>query len=159
LANDDGRILGWREWVSLPDLGITAIKAKLDTGARTSALHAWNAEPVEIDGKPWVRFRTFPLEGPAAAPVMCEAPLSDQRWVTNSGGMREWRCVISTRLSIADDSWPIELTLANRDPMGFRMLVGREAMRGRFIVDPRRSYRSGRYKDLHKASEGNLTVL
>ena len=137
-------ICGWREWASLPSLGIASIKAKLDTGARTSVLHAWNIETYADRGHDRVRFRVFPAQWSKKRVVCCEAPIADRRWVTNSGGSREWRFVISTDLTLGTDSWPIELTLTNRDEMGFRMLIGREAMQGRLIVDPNASYTSGR---------------
>ena len=141
---DEPRVVGWREWVSLPALGVCAIKAKLDTGARTSALHAWGIEPHEIEGRPWVRFRTHPIQRDDATVVLCAAPLTARRLVMNSGGTRERRYVITTSLRLGDDTWQIELTLTNRDEMGFRMLIGREAMHGRLIVDPRTSYRASR---------------
>ena len=128
----------------MPALGIDAIKAKLDTGAKTSALHAWDQERYEIDELPWVRFCAHPFERDDDTVVRCAAPLADCRWVTNSGGKRERRYVITTMLGIGGDAWPIELTLAHRDELGFRMLIGREAMRGRLIVDPTQSFRTGR---------------
>lgn len=139
----DCQIVGWREWVSLPALGVDAVKAKLDTGAKTSALHAWGEEVFEIDELPWIRFRAHPFQQDVETEVRCAAPLTDCRLVTNPGGTRERRHVITTMLEIGGKCWPIELTLTNRDAMGFRMLIGREAMRGRLIVDPKASYRTG----------------
>ena len=138
------RILGWREWVSLPCLGIAAIKAKLDTGAKTSALHAWDTSLRMIDGRRWIRFRVDPMHRGKATSVVCEAPLSDRRWVMNSSGARERRYIISTTLQIGPSRWPIELSLTNRDAMEFPIIIGREAMRDRLIVDPRASFRAGR---------------
>ncbi len=150
------RIVGWREWVSLPALGIDRIKAKLDTGAKTSALHAWNQELYEIDGMPWVRFHAYPFQHDDGTAVRCAAPLADFRLVTNPGGTRERRHVITTVLGIGGKAWTIELTLTDRDEMGFRMLIGREAMRGRLIVDPKRSYCTGR-RARSAAPPGRLT--
>lgn len=138
------RILGWREWASLPALGIAAIKAKLDTGAKTSALHAWDLSLRMVEGRQWVRFRVHPIQRDKVTSVVCEAPVSDRRWVTNSSGTRERRYIITTNLQIGSNRWPIELNLANRDAMGFPMIIGREAMRDRLIVDPHASYRAGR---------------
>ena len=140
MGDTDLRVCGWREWASLPMLGIASIKAKLDTGARTSVLHAWDVETYADRGHDWVRFRVFPAQRNKMRFVCCEAPITDRRWVTNSGGSRERRFVISTDLTLGADSWPIELTLTNRDEMGFRMLIGREAMQGKLIVDPDVSY-------------------
>lgn len=137
-------MLGWREWVSLPKLGIVAIKAKLDTGAKTSALHAWDLSLHEVDGRKWIRFRVHPMQRDKETSVVCEAPLSDRRWVTNSSGMSERRYIITTELQIGANVWPIELSLTNREAMGFPMIIGREAMRNRVLVDPRASYRAGR---------------
>jgi hypothetical protein len=140
------RILGWREWVSLPCLGIAAIQAKLDTGAKTSALHAWDLSLRMVDGRQWIRFRVHPMQrDDKVTSVVCEAPLSDQRWVTNSSGTRERRYIISTNLQIGPSCWPIELSLTKRDAMEFPMIIGREAMRNRLIVDPRASFRAGRH--------------
>ena len=138
------RILGWREWVALPDLGIAAIKAKLDTGAKTSALHAWDLDLRTVDGRRGIRFRVRPMLGDEDDSVVCEAPISDRRWVTSSSGSRELRYIVSTDLQIGPTSWPIELSLTNREAMEFPMIIGREAMRNRLIVDPRASFRAGR---------------
>ncbi len=132
-------VLGWREWCALPDLGIQQIKAKVDTGARTSALHAYFVEEFERDGRPWVRFGLH-LE----QDQLVEAEVLEQRQVTDSGGHKELRYVIKTRVQLGAECWPIELTLTNRDNMRFRMLLGRTAIKGRYLVDAALSYQEGK---------------
>ena len=136
--------LGWREWVALPDLNLPAIKAKVDTGARTSALHAFLIEPYEQDGVQMLRFMIHPIQRNQDLAVECHSPVFDYREVTDSGGHREMRYVIRSRVVIAGREWPIELTLTNRDTMRFRMLLGRRAMEDRFLVDPGASYVNGK---------------
>ena len=139
------KLIGWREWVDLPDLGLYDIKVKVDTGARTSALHAFDVQPfTDDDGRERVRFSMHPLHRSDERVQICEADIVDRRIVTNSGGQREPRFVIETTLAFAGGKWPIEMTLTSRDDMMFRMLLGRTAMNGRLIVDPELSYLMGR---------------
>ncbi|MDH3229987.1 MAG: ATP-dependent zinc protease [Alphaproteobacteria bacterium] len=133
--------IGWREWVGLPALGIERIKAKVDTGARTAALHAWSIEPFDRNGETWVRFDIHPVQRDNQIRVSCEARLRGRRAVRSSGGHSQMRLVIVTEVILGGQSWPIEVTLTNRDQMGFRMLLGRASVRGRFVVDPSTSYR------------------
>jgi hypothetical protein len=135
--------IGWREWVGLPDLRVGAIKAKIDTGARTSALHAYRIEPFRRGGALWLRFELHPIQRSEAMKVTCEAHAIDERTVRNSGGGVERRYIITTLLKLGDATWPIELALANRDQMGFRMLLGRTALQGRALIEPGRSYLLG----------------
>ncbi len=132
--------IGWREWVGLPALNVPSIKAKIDTGARTSALHAWNIEPFRRRGGLWLRFELHPVQRTRANRVVCEARAVDERPVRNSGGQVEKRFVIETLLQLGTFTWTIELTLTARDQMGFRMLLGRTALRDGVLVDPGRSY-------------------
>ncbi|MGD1860927.1 MAG: ATP-dependent zinc protease [Leptolyngbyaceae cyanobacterium] len=134
-------IIGWREWATLPQLGINRIKAKVDTGARTSALHAFDVEYFEAADGLMVRFKAHPLQRDTSLVIEAIAPLLEKRQIRNSGGQTQERPVILTTVSLGQQPWEIELTLTNRDVMGFRMLLGREAVRRRFLVDPGGSYR------------------
>jgi len=126
--------IGWREWLALPELGLPAVKAKVDTGARTSALHAWKVEPFTEQGAPWVRFHLHPLQRDTELSVVCTAPVHDRRLVSDSGGHRERRYVVHTPIRIGGHLRTIEVTLTDRDTMLFRMLLGRKAMRGLRII-------------------------
>ncbi len=137
-------ILGWREWVHFPELGISKIKAKVDTGARTSTLHAFKIKPFFEKGVKKVAFSIHPLQRNQKRVVKCIAPVFDQRIVSDSGGHREQRYVIRTPAQMGSHRWIIELTLTNRDTMIFRMLLGRTALKGKFVVDPVTSYRMGK---------------
>lgn len=136
--------IGWREWVGLPDLGIRSVKAKVDSGARSSSLHAFCIEPFERGGESWVRFDVHPLQRTDRLSKRCEAKVLDRRQVRSSNGLVAERFVILTTLDWHGHQVPMELTLANRDAMGFRMLIGREAIRNRFLIDSGRSYLGGR---------------
>lgn len=138
--------LGWREWVALPDLGLPALKAKVDTGARTSALHAFLIDPYRENGVDMLRFLIHPIQRNDDFVVECRCPVLDQREVTDSGGHREMRYVIESDVVIGERRMPIQLTLTNRDTMAFRMLLGRRAMENRFLVDPGASYVNGKLR-------------
>ncbi|MFQ4135624.1 ATP-dependent zinc protease [Nodosilinea sp. PGN35] len=133
-------IIGWREWVALPTLGVAAVKAKIDTGARSSTLHAFSVERFEQAGRAMVRFQAHPIQRNDDYTVTAEAALLEERMVRNSGGQAEMRPVIETLVQLGSAVWAIELTLTNRDEMGFRMLLGRQAVRRRYLVDPGRSF-------------------
>lgn len=149
----DKHVVGWREWVALPLIGVQRIKAKLDTGARSSALHAFNVKPLQRDGKLFVQFDVHPFQRNDEVYRTCMAEAVDYRWITNSGGGREKRFVIVTALQMGGDAWPVEVTLTDRDQMGFRMLIGRTAMERRLIIDPTVSYRLGKPRQRNGASK------
>jgi hypothetical protein len=137
------RAIGWREWLAIPEWEVARIKAKIDTGARTSALHADNLRYFTRDGVSMVRFKLHPHQRSQKHTVVIEAPIIDQRVVRSSSGEEDLRPVVRTHVELHGVCWPIEVTLARRKLMGFRMLLGREAMWDRFIVDPSRSFLGG----------------
>jgi hypothetical protein len=153
-------VIGWREWVALPDFGVSRIKCKIDTGARTSALHATAIRYFDApDGVRMVRFKVHPDQRRSRHTIEAEAPFIEKRLVRNSGGVAELRPVIRTHVELAGVCWPLEVTLARRDLMGFRMLLGRQAMARRFIVDPGRSFLAGvLYSPLLAAEAENAAV-
>ena len=134
-------IIGWREWLALPELGVPRIKVKVDTGARTSALHAFDLRRLEVEGRPWIAFKIHPLQRDTRTTVEARALLVDEREVRSSSGVVSKRPVIRTTMTLGKHRWTAELTLVRRDVMGFRMLLGRQAVRGRFLVDPGASFR------------------
>jgi hypothetical protein len=140
----DRTTIGWREWLALPDWGVGSIKAKIDTGARTSALHAFDIETFERGDVAMARFAIHPWQDSSSDVVVVEAPLLERRQVRSSSGTARERPVVLTTMELAGRREPIEVTLTRRDEMGFRMLIGRQALRRRYIVDPGRSYLGGR---------------
>jgi hypothetical protein len=137
-------VIGWREWIRLPTLLALPIKAKIDSGARTSSVHSFGTRRFFDGGAPHVEFILHPLQRRNAPAIACIAPIKDERWVRSSNGDGEERIVVETEARLGGIVWPIELTLADRDVMGFRMLLGREAIRRRFLIDPGRSFRLSR---------------
>ena len=148
-------IAGWREWVAFPELDLTRVKAKIDTGARTSALHAFNIKRIQHGDEDWVSFDTQPVQYATGPTLNCVARLKDIRVVTDSGGHREKRFVIETPMKMGKQEWMIELTLTNRSKMKFRMLLGRHAMHmhGRLLVDPGKSFLTSRRRKTQKRTK------
>lgn len=136
-------IVGWREWVEMPEFLTAPIKVKVDTGARTSALHAHGLELVSVGDGVLARFEILPNQGSAEESTVVETPVLEERLVRSSNGVDELRPVIRTDLTLGPHTWKIELTLSDRELMGFRMLIGRSALRNRFMVDPNRSFCAG----------------
>jgi ribosomal protein S6--L-glutamate ligase len=144
---EDKIIVGSQEWCGFPELGVPAMKARVDSGATTSSIHAFNIHPFKRHGESWVSFEVHPLQGNRRTTLKCEAKVVDRRMIKNSSGITEKRYVISTPLSLGYRVWDIELTLANRDSMGFRMLLGRQAMNDRILVDPSANFCHGELAD------------
>lgn len=142
-------VIGWREWLSLPELDLVRIKAKIDTGARTSALHAFEVESYTNDGIEMVRFLMHPVQDNLDIIKECHARVIDERHVTDSGGHKEKRYAIKTTVKLGEKEWPVEITLTNRDTMKFRMLLGRTAMKD-IVVEPSASYLFGKPKSHSK---------
>ena len=140
-------VVGSEEWVSLSELSIPYVKARVDSGAKTSSLHAINIQPFQKDNETWVNFDVFPLQNDGKRKISCKALVIDKRVVKSSSGNREHRYVVRTAISLNDETWDVELTLTNRDSMGYRMLLGREAMIGRIIVDPSERFLAGSVED------------
>ena len=151
--------IGWREWILLPDLGLPCIKAKIDTGAKTSCLHAFVIEPFQKDGEEWVRFGIHPFQKNTKKEVYCESKIFDKRVVSDSGGHKEERYVIDTTIVLGPLRWSAEFTLTNRDSMKFRMLLGRSAIRGKLLVDSSASYLLGRKPVKRSAKQHSVTNL
>lgn len=145
MTQHDLPLIGWREYVALPELGIPFVKAKIDTGARSSSLHAVDVDVYQEDGRDMVRFLVHPKQRSEQQAIECRAEVHEFRSVRSSSGHEEKRPVLVTAASVLGVTWPIELTLTDRSQMGFRMLLGREAVRGRFLVHPGRSWFGGRH--------------
>jgi hypothetical protein len=138
------KLVGWKEWISLPEIGITAMQCKVDTGAKTSALHAFKVDSFESNGQLWVRFSVHLDEMDLSKIQACEAKVVDKRSVTDSSGNISDRFFIETTLEIGESHYPIQVSLTDRDTMKFNMLLGRSALRkGHFIVDSSKSYLQG----------------
>jgi len=139
-AGEKRALIGWREWVGFPDFRIERMNAKIDTGARFSAIHACRIRSIDIDGDPFVEFFAYPVQGKKTPEVFCVAPLVGRRVIRSSNGYEEERIVVEARMRLGADIWSIDLTLTNRDEMEYRLLVGRDALQKKFIVDPGASY-------------------
>ena len=139
-------LIGWREWAAFPDLGVDRINAKIDTGAKTSAIHAFRPKVIETDDGELVEFYLHPRRRRKTPEIFCRLPLIDRRIIRSSNGQAEERLVVKTPVRMGEQAWPIELTLTNRDAMGFRLLIGRDALVKRFLIQPEASYLLGKFK-------------
>lgn len=137
--------IGWQEWVSLPNLKIPAIKAKIDTGAKTSSLHSFKIKPIIKNRKDFVRFSVHPIQRNKTVSISCCCPIFDIRNVMSSNGLVEERFVIQSLLCLGNEKWEIEITLSDRDPLQFRMLLGREALDSRVVIDPSKALLTKKY--------------
>ncbi len=155
MPNHSNTIAGWREWVRLPQADVEWMKAKLDTGARSSALHAFDVEEFEREGVAWVRFGIHPWQDTDADAATVELPVHDRRVIRSSTGHTQERLVVLMEIVLHDRPVTAEVTLTNRDEMGFRMLIGREALRNGFLVDAGRSFVGGRApRDIRRRNRG-----
>ncbi|MCP5504209.1 MAG: ATP-dependent zinc protease [Chlamydiales bacterium] len=142
---EDKLHIGWQEWVSLPGLEIPAIKAKIDTGAKTSSLHAFDIKPIMKNKKEYVKFSVHPMQRNNRISIPCCCPIFDIRNVMSSNAQVEERYVIKSLLCLGGKQWEIEITLSDRDPLRFRMLLGREALASRVVIDPSKTLRLKKY--------------
>ncbi|MDA8792957.1 RimK/LysX family protein [Bacteriovoracaceae bacterium] len=140
------KTIGWREWVSLPQLGVSKIKAKVDSGARTSSVHAFDIKTYRKKNKDFVKFTIHPNQRDSKKEILCDAEVYEFRKVKSSNGQSELRPVILTEVKLLDETWEVEITLTNRDEMGFRMLLGRESIRKKFLIDCGKSFVIGKRK-------------
>lgn len=136
--------IGWNEWCALPDLNLPAIKAKIDTGAKTSSLHAFDIHTVKRGERTFAHFQIHPIQHNDELIIECKALVIDERFIMSSSGHKEHRLVISTPITLGNNTWDIQITLSNRDPLSYRMLLGREAMEHRVIIDPSRKFQLGK---------------
>lgn len=142
-TNDQKKIIGAQEWCCLPDLNVSAIKARVDSGAKISSIHATNIETFTRNQTQWIRFNLHPLQRSTHATITCEAPVADRRVIKSSNGACEERYIINTPITLQGQTWNIDLSLTNREGMNFRMLLGREAMIGRLLVDCQAKFLAG----------------
>ena len=136
--------IGWQEWAGFPELCTTRIKAKIDTGAKTSAIHAFSVSEFERDGAPWASFILHPVQRRKLPEITCQAPIVDRRMIRSSNGIAQERLVIRTTMRMGDREWPVDLSLTNRDDMGFRLLVGRDALKKSILIHPARTFLQGK---------------
>ncbi|WP_019509570.1 RimK/LysX family protein [Pleurocapsa sp. PCC 7319] len=146
-------IIGWREILSLPELNVDHVKAKIDTGARSSALHAFHCQEFKLQDRSMIRFQIHPIQHNNQQTILAEAELLEYRKVRNSGGQAQIRPVILTPIKLGEHQWQVELTLTNRDVMGFRMLLGRQAVRNRFLVNPGKSFLQSEYANPYSVNQ------